>query len=74
MKKRIFLPNDSLVEELYNLCLKCKLDWFYSDYYKTKRKTIEINDVITIYYDIANLGLDMSTELYKWFHDNLNSL
>ena len=52
--------------------LKCKIDWFYQDYYKKKRKTIKRDDVSEIYYNILDLGLDMSTELHKWFKTNLN--
>jgi len=68
----IKLPNEVLVEEIYKLCLKCKIDWFYQDYYKKKRKTIKRDDVSEIYYNILDLGLDMSTELHKWFKTNLN--
>lgn len=66
MAKTIRL-NDNLVEEIYNLCLKCKIDWFYQDYYKKKRKTIDLNDAEEIYYAALDLGLDMSTELKQWF-------
>ena len=62
---------DNLVEEIYDLCLKCKIDWFYQDYYKKKRKTIDKDDVSAIYYDVLDLGLDMSVELHQWFKANL---
>lgn len=68
---RVRLPNDGLLEELYHLCLKCKIDWFYTDYYG-KRKTIEKDDVSDIYFNILDLGLDISEELHQWFKVNLN--
>lgn len=69
--KRIILLNN-LVEEIYRLCLKCNIDWFYQKYYKKKRKTIEKDDISDIYFNILDLGLDISEELHQWFKINLN--
>lgn len=63
---RIRLP-ENLAEEIYQLCLKTKTDWYYFDYYKKKRKTIDDDDALNIFIDIRDLGLDMSKELYQWF-------
>ena len=65
--KTVKLPNSVLVEEIYQLCLKCKIDWFYTDYYKKHRKTISEEDKDAIYYNVLDLGLDMSQELHQWF-------
>lgn len=64
---RVYLPNDRLVEELCHLCNKCKFDWFHSDYYKKKRKTINYNDIIEIYYACTDLKLKISPKLQEWF-------
>lgn len=66
---RVSLPSN-LIEEIYHVCHKTKMiDWFYEDYYKKKRKTIDLDDAEEIYYAALDLGLNMSEELYKWFND-----
>lgn len=39
---------------------------------KLKRKTIEKDNISDIYFNILDLGLDISKELHQWFKVNLN--
>lgn len=65
----IKFPRDELIEEIYQLCLKCKIDWFYQDYYKPKRKTISFFDFQSLYSAFMDAKLEMSKELQDWFFD-----
>lgn len=64
---RIQIPNN-LVEEIYQLCLRQGADWYYFDYYKKKRKTMENEDVENLQALEDEL---VSPELHNWINANI---
>ena len=64
---RIPIPNN-LVEEIYQLCLRQKADWYYSDYYKKNRKTMKSEDVENLQALEDEL---VSPELHNWINANI---